>query len=147
MLAQIAGALRVSTPLMYLRAGLLNEKDGQGVLAAIAADPDLTLTQKQSLTQIYETFRRENARLESRTGRTTSEVPQTRRFFHEHHHHKPRSPLRCTPWSALATCAYRELLKLPAVTPSCATTSRPGLPNCDPRCPARVERAARGAAD
>jgi transcriptional regulator with XRE-family HTH domain len=63
-LAQIAGALRVSTPLMYLRAGLLNEKDGQGALAAIAADPDLTLAQKQSLTQIYETFRRENARLE-----------------------------------------------------------------------------------
>ncbi len=61
-LAQIASALRVSTPLMYLRAGLLNEKDGQGVLAAIAADPDLTVAQKQSLTQIYETFRRENAR-------------------------------------------------------------------------------------
>src|SRR3954468_5062801 len=46
-LAQIAGALRVSTPLMYLRAGLLNEKDGQGVLAAIAADDDLTVSQKQ----------------------------------------------------------------------------------------------------
>lgn len=61
-LAQIAGALRVSTPLMYLRAGLLNEKDGQGVPSAIAADPDLTLAQKQSLTQIYETFRRENTR-------------------------------------------------------------------------------------
>ncbi|GAA1771627.1 helix-turn-helix transcriptional regulator [Luedemannella helvata] len=61
-LGQIASALRVSTPLMYLRAGLLNEKDGQGVLAAIAADDDLTLGQKQSLTQIYETFRRENAR-------------------------------------------------------------------------------------
>ncbi|GAA1811881.1 helix-turn-helix transcriptional regulator [Luedemannella flava] len=61
-LGQIASALRVSTPLMYLRAGLLNEKDGQGVLAAIAADDDLTLAQKQSLTQIYETFRRENAR-------------------------------------------------------------------------------------
>lgn len=61
-LAQIAHALRVSTPVMYLRAGLLSERDGQGVLAAIAADPDLTLAQKQSLTQIYETFRRENAR-------------------------------------------------------------------------------------
>ena len=61
-LAQIAGALRVSTPLMYLRAGLLNEKEGHGVLAAIAADSDLTVPQKQSLTQIYETFRRENAR-------------------------------------------------------------------------------------
>jgi transcriptional regulator with XRE-family HTH domain len=81
-LAQIAGALRVSTPLMYLRAGLLNEKDGQGVLAAIAADADLTLAQKQSLTQIYETFRRENARLESehrsedQPSSANQEVPQ-----------------------------------------------------------------------
>jgi transcriptional regulator with XRE-family HTH domain len=64
-LAQIAGALRVSTPLMYLRAGLLNERDSQGPLAAIAADPDLTIAQKQSLTQIYETFRRENARADA----------------------------------------------------------------------------------
>ena len=32
------------------------------MLAAIAADSDLTVAQKQSLTQIYETFRRENAR-------------------------------------------------------------------------------------
>ena len=61
-LAQIASALRVSTPVMYLRAGLLDAKDGQGVLAAIAADPDLTIAQKQSLSQIYETFRRENTR-------------------------------------------------------------------------------------
>lgn len=60
-LAQIAGALRVSTPLMYLRAGLL-EREGHDVLAAIAADSELTVAQKQSLTQIYETFRRENAR-------------------------------------------------------------------------------------
>ena len=61
-LSQLASALRVSTPLMYLRAGLLEARDGQGVLAAIAADPELTIAQKQSLTQIYETFRRENAR-------------------------------------------------------------------------------------
>jgi transcriptional regulator with XRE-family HTH domain len=61
-LQQIASALRVSTPVMYLRAGLLDGKEGPGVLAAIAADPDLTTAQKQSLTQIYETFRRENAR-------------------------------------------------------------------------------------
>jgi transcriptional regulator with XRE-family HTH domain len=61
-LAQLAHALRVSTPAMYLRAGLLDSRDGPGVLAAIAADPDLNIAQKQSLTQIYETFRRENAR-------------------------------------------------------------------------------------
>ena len=62
-LQQLASALRVSTPAMYLRAGLLDDKEGQGVLAAIAVDPDLTIAQKQSLSQIYETFRRENARL------------------------------------------------------------------------------------
>ena len=64
-LQQLASALRVSTPMMYLRAGLLDAldaKDGQGVIAAIAADPDLTTAQKQSLTQIYETFRRDNLR-------------------------------------------------------------------------------------
>jgi lipopolysaccharide biosynthesis regulator YciM len=46
---------------MYLRAGLL-DREGHDTLAAIAADADLTAAQKQSLTQIYETFRRENAR-------------------------------------------------------------------------------------
>jgi len=61
-LRQIAAALRVSTPVMYLRAGLLDGREGPDVPAAIAADPDLTVAQKQSLTQIYDTFRRENAR-------------------------------------------------------------------------------------
>ncbi|GIJ75714.1 Helix-turn-helix [Micromonospora phaseoli] len=66
-LQQLASALRVSTPAMYLRAGLLDDKEGQGVLAAIAVDPDLTMAQRQSLTQIYETFRRENARFAEAT--------------------------------------------------------------------------------
>jgi transcriptional regulator with XRE-family HTH domain len=61
-LQQLASALRVSTPAMYLRAGLLDSEGQQGVLAAIAVDPELTIAQKQSLTQIYETFRSENAR-------------------------------------------------------------------------------------
>jgi transcriptional regulator with XRE-family HTH domain len=61
-LQQIASALRVSTPAMYLRAGLLDSEGQQGVLAAIAVDPELTIAQKQSLSQIYETFRNENAR-------------------------------------------------------------------------------------
>ncbi|HET6482498.1 MAG TPA: helix-turn-helix domain-containing protein [Actinoplanes sp.] len=61
-LQQIASALRVSTPAMYLRAGLLDSEGQLGVLAAIAADPELTIAQKQSLSQIYETFRNENAR-------------------------------------------------------------------------------------
>ncbi|GAA2696897.1 transcriptional regulator [Actinoplanes palleronii] len=61
-LQQIASALRVSTPAMYLRAGLLDGEGQLGVLAAIAVDPELTIAQKQSLSQIYETFRNENSR-------------------------------------------------------------------------------------
>src|SRR5690242_14830774 len=61
-LQQIASALRVSTPAMYLRAGLLDSEGQQGVLAAIAVDHELTIAQKQSLSQIYETFRNENLR-------------------------------------------------------------------------------------
>jgi transcriptional regulator with XRE-family HTH domain len=61
-LQQIASALRVSTPAMYLRAGLLDSDGQPGVLASIAADPELTIAQKQSLSQIYETFRNENLR-------------------------------------------------------------------------------------
>ncbi|MEU7715617.1 helix-turn-helix domain-containing protein [Micromonospora chalcea] len=77
-LQQLASALRVSTPAMYLRAGLLDDKEGQGVLAAIAVDPELTMAQKQSLTQIYETFRRENARLaEATEAAATTETAET----------------------------------------------------------------------
>ena len=69
-LQQIASALRVSTPAMYLRAGLLDSEGQQGVLAAIAVDHELTIAQKQSLSQIYETFRNENRR------GTSSEAPE-----------------------------------------------------------------------
>ncbi|MGW0431346.1 helix-turn-helix domain-containing protein [Micromonospora sp. NPDC003197] len=73
-LQQLANALRVSTPVMYLRAGLLDDKEGQGVLAAIATDPDLTLAQKQSLSQIYETFRRENIRHRAEAAESSAEA-------------------------------------------------------------------------
>jgi transcriptional regulator with XRE-family HTH domain len=84
-LQQMASALRVSTPAMYLRAGLLDGEGQPGVLAAIAVDPDLTIAQKQSLSQIYETFRNETIRqapeaeaeagTEAGTGTGTVEVP------------------------------------------------------------------------
>lgn len=66
-LQQIAAALRVSTPVIYLRAGLLDPGDGQAAAgeataAAITADPDLTERQKQTLIEIYTAFRRENIR-------------------------------------------------------------------------------------
>jgi transcriptional regulator with XRE-family HTH domain len=76
-LQQIASALRVSTPAMYLRAGLLDGEGQQGVLAAIAVDPDLTIAQKQSLSQIYETFRNENVRHAPDTGSAETQPEET----------------------------------------------------------------------
>src|SRR3712207_1371313 len=76
-LQQIASALRVSTPAMYLRAGLLDSEGQQGVLAAIAADPDLTIAQKQSLSQIYETFRNETTRAAKAGGPEPVADPET----------------------------------------------------------------------
>jgi transcriptional regulator with XRE-family HTH domain len=60
-LQQIGNALRISTPVMYLRAGLLEAKESSGVVAALAADDSLNERQKHVLLEIYETFRRENA--------------------------------------------------------------------------------------
>jgi transcriptional regulator with XRE-family HTH domain len=74
-LQQLASALRVSTPAMYLRAGLLDSEGQPGVLAAIAADPELSVAQKQSLSQIYETFRSENARHARTSDAPTGDAP------------------------------------------------------------------------
>ncbi|WP_446211575.1 helix-turn-helix domain-containing protein [Micromonospora sp. IBSANI012] len=95
-LQQLASALRVSTPAMYLRAGLLDDKEGQGVLAAIAVDPDLTMAQKQSLTQIYETFRRENVRLAEATAAAGPETTPAA---------EPSAPAQPTEAAATATPA------------------------------------------
>jgi transcriptional regulator with XRE-family HTH domain len=60
-LQQIATALRISTPVMYLRAGLLEDRENEGVVAAIAHDPVLTDRQRQILIEVYESFCRENS--------------------------------------------------------------------------------------
>jgi len=78
-LQQIATALRVSTPVMYLRAGLLEHGEGPGVLTAIAADEALTVRQKQSLAEIYEAFRRENLRNAPDAAESTASRPRRRK--------------------------------------------------------------------
>jgi transcriptional regulator with XRE-family HTH domain len=76
-LQQIGNALRISTPAMYLRAGLLELVESGGVLAAIASDDDLNERQKQVLVEIYETFRRENAAARPTEAASTAEEPST----------------------------------------------------------------------
>jgi transcriptional regulator with XRE-family HTH domain len=63
-LQQIAKGLRISAEQLYLRAGILESREGETeLIAAIFADEGLSERQKQVLVDIYESFRRENAQL------------------------------------------------------------------------------------
>ncbi len=69
-LRQIANALEISSETLYVRAGILDERqDTTDVRAEIRRDPSLTEDQKRTLVQIYESFRRESvARMGSGVG-------------------------------------------------------------------------------
>src|SRR4051812_13911045 len=58
-LQQLAKALRVSAEQLYVQAGILNPDDGQvrSVELAILGDPVLSERQKQSLLDVYQSFR------------------------------------------------------------------------------------------
>ena len=59
-LQQIARALEISSETLYVRAGILEERDGESDLAAeIRRDPWITEEQKRTLVQIYESFRKD----------------------------------------------------------------------------------------
>ena len=60
-LAQIAKALQISAESLYVRAGILEPRQGDSsVTAALASDPTLTDRQRQSLLEIYAAFQSEN---------------------------------------------------------------------------------------
>ncbi|HWU32781.1 MAG TPA: helix-turn-helix transcriptional regulator [Marmoricola sp.] len=58
-LQQIAKALRISAEQLYVQAGILNPEEGQvrSVELAILADPALTERQKNTLLDVYQSFR------------------------------------------------------------------------------------------
>ena len=65
-LQQIAKGLRISAEQLYIRAGILESREGDPeLIAAILADEGLGERQKQVLVDIYESFRRENAQSEN----------------------------------------------------------------------------------
>jgi len=70
-LQQIAKGLRISAEALYVRAGILEQRQGGAVVDAVLADPELTERQKQVLLDVYESFRREN------DARATAEAPAT----------------------------------------------------------------------
>jgi transcriptional regulator with XRE-family HTH domain len=61
-LQQIANGLRISAENLYVRAGILEEREGDpAVAAAVLADATLTERQKRVLLDVYASFCRENA--------------------------------------------------------------------------------------
>ena len=60
-LAQIAKGLRVSAEVLYVRAGILEERPASPVRNALIADDSINERQKQMLLEIYESFRKENS--------------------------------------------------------------------------------------
>lgn len=68
-LQNIARALQISAESLYIRAGILEERDGEIDLAMeLRRASDLSEEQKKTLVHIYESFRRENAAGRPRSG-------------------------------------------------------------------------------
>lgn len=59
-LQQIAKGLRISAEVLYVQAGILEQKEASPVVDAILADEAMTERQKQVLLEIFESFRKEN---------------------------------------------------------------------------------------
>ena len=60
-LQQIAKGLRISAEVLYVQAGILDQREASPVVDAILADETLTERQKQVLLEIHDSFRKENA--------------------------------------------------------------------------------------
>jgi len=61
-LARIASGLRISAETLYVRAGLLEERNGDlQVIDAISEDTTLTERQRRALLEIYAAFQTENS--------------------------------------------------------------------------------------
>ncbi len=88
-LQQIAKGLRISAEVLYVQAGILEDRPADSaVQPALLADPYLTERQKQVLIDIYESFRKENgAASADRYDRNINDSrpgwPGTAGLFHE----------------------------------------------------------------
>jgi len=58
-LQRVAGALRISAETLYVKAGILEERDDD-LAGRILSDPHLTEAQKRALLEIYQSFRQED---------------------------------------------------------------------------------------
>lgn len=77
-LQSLAKALRISAEQLYVHAGILRPEDGEvrSVELAILADPGLTERQKQTLLDVYASFRTGNAAAPEPIPSETPQTPQ-----------------------------------------------------------------------
>ena len=81
-LQQIAKALRISAETLYVRAGILEDRDdAHDLVGEILRDTAITEDQKQTLIKVYQSFRHENeiARAEARSEEARAEEPSAAR--------------------------------------------------------------------
>ena len=74
-LAQIAKGLRVSAEVLYVRAGILEERPASPMRDALRADTAISERQKQVLLEIYESFCKENRAAGESDTDTTESAP------------------------------------------------------------------------
>ena len=74
-LAQIAKGLRVSAEVLYVRAGILEERPASPMRDALMADTAISERQKQVLLEIYESFCKENRAASESDTDTTQSAP------------------------------------------------------------------------
>ncbi len=80
-LQQIAKGLRISAEVLYVRAGILDEREGRAeVETAIMSDPHLTERHRRVLLDIYASFRAESQQADAQDAApTTTTAPRRRK--------------------------------------------------------------------
>lgn len=141
-LQALAKGLQVSAESLYVRAGFLDNEVGEGVpmpgvRAAIAADPHLTVRQKETLIGVYESFlgdghtpstRQHKRRVSTEpaaraVGRSKTRARATASTSTTEAVKKSAAQKKTTTTSAAATSSTRSKNRPAATTPAKATTA------------------------
>ena len=121
-LSQIAKALRISAEALYVQAGFLEHREGDGAVAdALLADPGLSERQKQVLLEIYDSFRKENSAAPPAAGPQAEPPPAPRSAAP-----KPAAPKAAAPKTAAPkTAAPKPAAPKPAAPSTAARSTAP----------------------
>ena len=120
-LQQIAKALRISAEALYVQAGILEHREGGGLVPdAVFADEGLNERQKQVLLEIYDTFRKENAAQQAAPPVEPAPAPARRAASPKT---SPKTSPRTSPSPAPATAPATPRAKAPARSRAARTSA------------------------